>query len=89
MSNAAQTPLKDLLRDIPKDARGWHEEDGVSQNIPFGRLAHEALAEIERLEAAVLAEREACAKVCEEQFRESMSVWPRECAAAIRARGDK
>lgn len=47
----------------------------------------------ERIEAAVLAEREACAKVCEELGRESGSDHEAggmfECAAAIRARGEK
>ena len=38
------------------------------------------------LEAAVLAEREACAKVCEEQ-EELRGHTPFDCAAAIRARG--
>ena len=48
---------------------------------------HEAT--IKRLEAGILAEREACAKVCEAH----VGIWiipagPQECAAAIRARGD-
>ena len=45
------------------------------------------------LEAAVAAEREACAKVCENIYAgdESASDWPTPemCAAAIRARGEK
>ena len=39
------------------------------------------------LDAAVLAEREACAKVCEEFY--SIEGIAQDCAAAIRARGDK
>ena len=38
-------------------------------------------------EAAVLAEREACAKACDETERPNL-YGVRECAAAIRARGD-
>lgn len=43
------------------------------------------------IEAAVLAEREACAKVCEEGLSYGMSqtIGPAICAAAIRARGEK
>ena len=40
-----------------------------------------------RVEAAVKAEREACAKVCEEQ-EELRGHTPFDCAAAIRARGE-
>ena len=44
----------------------------------------------ERIEAAVLAEREACAKVCEEEHDKSkFGVNGMHCAAAIRARGEK
>ena len=46
----------------------------------------------ERIEAAVLAEREACAKVCEEidvaAFGSNRPA-PNDCAAAIRARCEK
>ena len=42
----------------------------------------------ELIEAAVLAEREACAKVCE-QLGALNTATPKKIAAAIRARGDK
>ena len=49
---ACQTPLKDLLRSVPKDGRDCYEESSTSHHfIPYGRLIYEALAEIERLEA--------------------------------------
>ncbi len=38
---------------------------------------------------AVEAEREACAKVCDEVDKESQSQWPRRLATMIRARGTK
>lgn len=43
----------------------------------------------EDLRAAVLAEREACAKVCENVVSNEGYVQAKYCAAAIRARGDK
>jgi hypothetical protein len=52
LAEEAQTPLKDLLRAVPKDGNDLYEEDKFCHhNIPYGRLIHEALAEIERLEA--------------------------------------
>ena len=52
LAEEAQTPLKDLLRAVPKDGSDLYEEDKFCHhNIPYGRLIHEALAEIERLEA--------------------------------------
>jgi len=48
----------------------------------------------DRLDAAILAEREACAKVCDEMERGAEGAecckWPTpaDCAAAIRARGE-
>jgi hypothetical protein len=52
LAEVARTPLKDLLRAVPKDGSDWYEEDKFCHhNIPYGRLIHEALAEIERLEA--------------------------------------
>ena len=48
-------------------------------------------ASMEAIEAAVLAEREACAKVCEKaMIQMNYSEAPyKQCAAAIRARGEK
>ena len=45
----------------------------------------------EDIEAAVLAEREACAKVCETPYDNGLMMVPESpwCAAAIRARGEK
>jgi len=42
-------------------------------------------------EEAVLAEREACAKLCEEKetYGDPVQCWLDDCAASIRARGDK
>ena len=38
--------------------------------------------------AMILAEREACAKVCDEVDKESQSQWPKRLATMIRARGN-
>ena len=40
------------------------------------------------LQAAIAMEREACAKVCDEIDKESMSQWPHRLASMIRARGN-
>jgi len=61
------------------------KEAGVFTGDPFGVTI---TPELERFAALVAAhEREACAKVCDEEayFSESARV----CAAAIRARGEK
>jgi hypothetical protein len=45
-------------------------------------------SELERFAALVAAaEREACAKVCDEVDKESQSQWPKRLATMIRARG--
>ena len=64
LAEAAQTPLKDLLRAVPKDGVAMYEEDKFCHhNIPYGRLVHEALSEIERLERfAALVRAEALAE---------------------------
>ena len=60
MSEAAQTPLLDLLRDVPADARQVYEHDSMhSQNIPFGRMASEAADTIEAQAERVRVLREA------------------------------
>lgn len=47
---AAQTPLVDLLADVPEDATANYEESTFcSHSIPYGRYCREALAEIKRL----------------------------------------
>lgn len=59
MSEARQTPLRDLLLGVPADGRAIYDEpapDGgrsyASRNIPYGRLCREAVAEIDRLRAS-------------------------------------
>ena len=48
----AQTPLVDLLADVPEDATANYEESALcSHHIPYGRLCREALAEIKKLTA--------------------------------------
>ena len=66
-------------------------QDQMRQSIAdaFSRSVESAYKDL--LDAAVRAEREACAKVCESRFmgdmtREDMEA--RRCAAAIRARGE-
>ena len=53
LSRAQETPIKDLLAKIPADARMMYNGDGFGMNIPIGARAAKALAEIERLEAAL------------------------------------
>jgi len=57
---AQQTPLVDLLRNIPRDFRAqwaiqWREDGSPTGHAlsPVGRLMHEAADEIDRLTAAV------------------------------------
>jgi hypothetical protein len=45
-----QTPLLDLLRGVPPDGVHSYEHHATHhQNVPYGRLCHEAVAEAERL----------------------------------------
>lgn len=44
---------------------------------------------VELVSRAIKAEREACAKVCDELYAEDETVSVGECVNAIRARGDK
>ena len=56
MSDAAETPILDLLRSVPSDARMIYERSPIeSQSIPVGSLAAKAAATIERLTAEVAA----------------------------------
>jgi hypothetical protein len=50
-------------------------------------VSHEAVKRFAALVAA--AEREACAKVCDDVDKESLSQWPQRLATMIRARGEK
>lgn len=85
------------MSDLVKRLRGWRI-DGT----PVNETMREAADEIERLRQAILDEREACARVCDEKsedwsnqesgFRADPEIMARsdgaaECAAAIRARG--
>lgn len=54
MAIACETPIKDLLRDIPEDARLIYEHGPThSQSIPVGVLARRAAARIHELEVAL------------------------------------
>jgi hypothetical protein len=45
------------------------------------------LVAVDMIKAAILAEREACAKVCDAFQARDVGMQPAECAGAIRARG--
>ena len=65
------------------------EYNGINQ-FSGGRCNGVALYTAKQIEAAVLAEREACAKVCEEQYNSpDFNEAYVDCADAIRARGEK
>ena len=46
------------------------------------------LVAVDMIKAAILAEREACAKVCDAFQARDVGMQPAECAGAIRARGE-
>ena len=48
--NAYETPLAELLKTVPKDARFVEEEEFSSTYHPVGRLCHEAADRIAELE---------------------------------------
>jgi hypothetical protein len=51
LNQPTKMPLKNLIKSVPKNARAWYKHElGGYEHIPYGRLIHEALAEIERLE---------------------------------------
>lgn len=53
--DAVRTPLHELLRRIPRDAKyTWTDEDGYYHSVPIGSLAHQAA---DRLVPDGLAER--------------------------------
>ena len=59
MSDAMQTPLIELMRRVPQDARGVYEHHSTSHSfIPYGRYCHEA-ADIIATQQARMAELEA------------------------------
>ena len=73
----------------------WNEnademiESGDYTQYPALRYVLMALRENERLREAVKAEREACAKLCDElRDEDGFEPYGTECAAAIRARGE-
>lgn len=50
--SAKQTPLTDLLREVPRNAVANYEHSLTeSSHIPYGRLCHSAFEEITRLRA--------------------------------------
>lgn len=54
LADAKQTPLIELLRNVPESARALHEiSEYEHQNVPYGRLMNDAADEIERLRARV------------------------------------
>jgi len=81
MSEAKQTPIIDLLRDVPADARQVYEHDSMhSQNIPFGRMASEAADTIEQQAERVRVLREALAEaiVCVQEWSAYVAPYYRE-----------
>lgn len=52
---AYKTPTTDLLSAIPEDYRVWFTDGHSSHHIPVGRLAREAIAEIQRLKSELAA----------------------------------
>ena len=61
MSDTTETPLLDLLKSVPADARMVYEHSPIeSSSIPVGVLAKRAADEIERLRAAVLGHETNC-----------------------------
>ena len=56
----------------------WHKQEGGRNWVPLFTL--------QDVQEAILAEREACAKVCESEGKRIDASWM-SCAAAIRARG--
>lgn len=95
-SNAYLTPpqRKPLtlvrIEEIFQEASGADDETverfarGIEREIGFDK----AELWIKRINDAVLAEREACAKMCDELFADIPAYSAPDCAAAIRARGD-
>jgi hypothetical protein len=76
-----ESPRRERMTDPTPEERAY--ELGLATYTGLADEAKIAAA----IRAAVEAEREACAKACEEIGKEI--VCPEECAAAIRARGEK
>lgn len=49
--NAKQTPLIDLLKNVPRTARLLVEENASTRSIPVGKLCADAVEELERAQA--------------------------------------
>jgi hypothetical protein len=86
MKQAYAVPLIEQLESVPADARMMYEHDKFHhENIPVGRLCHEAATALRQAiaeaEDAVAAEREACARLAED------GLIGHTIAKAIRARG--
>lgn len=51
-NRAEKTPLLDLLRAVPREARTWFEHSSTGHtHIPYGRLCHEAADLLDALES--------------------------------------
>lgn len=87
MTDAAQVPLHELLREVPADARMVIDDaDGMgTQYIPVGRYCHEAADELERLtERAERAEAERDALALQLKMRPApMADCPVYCKTAV------
>ena len=76
------TPLRDLLRSVPSDARATYEHDVYhTQSIPYGRMCQEAAGMIESLEHDLAEEREARKRA--EQDRNRLAIEVRSKVTAI------
>ena len=89
-------PAQEPVAVISESAIGLVKLHANGVSLPFGTPLYAAPVSVE---AAVLAEREACAKVCDgierrkweivTQGGQMDGIMPRDCAVAIRARGEK
>lgn len=86
MQMAREVPLIERLASVPKNSRLLvDDEDGNgTTHYPVGHLCHEAA---KALRDAIMAEREACAKLCDDWPNGREDVYS--IAQAIRARSEK
>ena len=80
LRKAAEMALEALIASHPIE----NTDKSLDKHSEAMSALRQALAQPDDIYAAVLAEREACAKVCDEHL-----LLGNKCAAAIRARGDK
>lgn len=76
-----------LLTGLCQEAATEIENNGVIIEYHEATIKRQK-AEIERLNKAVAAEREACAAICDQFQARDVGMQPAECAGAIRARGN-